>query len=95
MSRLLDSIRQAVNEGRVRISDHALDRMIEQGIDIEVTVAGLSRAELLEDYALSRREPRVLLAQRDPVGRVFQVVWEAPQNQQSDAVLVTAFRRYN
>jgi len=91
MSRVLTKVRQAANEGRVMVSDHALLRMLERQVDIQSTVSGVHRAIMVEDYSVSRQEPRVLVAQREPNGRTIHVVWEAPETDEADAVIVTVF----
>lgn len=84
-------IKDAVLAGRVRLSDHALTRMLERNIDILSALDGLSHATIVKDYSLSRGTPRVLVSQREPNGRVLHVVWDAPENDVQDAVLVTVY----
>jgi len=90
-STTLQKVTDAVRAGRVRLSDHALTRMLERNIDILSALDGLNRATIMEDYSLSRGTPRVLVSQREPNGRVLHVVWDAPENEEQDAVLVTVF----
>lgn len=86
---LLRRIQHAVQAGRLRISDHALTRMLERNIDIQTTVDGINGATLLEDYSLTRHEPRILVVQSRPGGRTVHAVWEATET--NEAVLVTVF----
>lgn len=90
-SPIFQRIKEAVRAGRVRLSDHALTRMLERGIDIVSTLDGLERAIIVEDYASTRGEPRVLVAATESAGRELHMVWDAPQTPEEDAVLVTVF----
>ncbi|MEX2215714.1 MAG: DUF4258 domain-containing protein [Phycisphaeraceae bacterium] len=92
MNRLLRAIQDAVRQGRVEIADHALERFLERDVDIEETIEGVQQATLLEDYSVTRQEPRILVAQRESSGRVIHVVWEAPTDTTPDAVIVTVIR---
>jgi len=90
MNHLLQQIQRAVKLGNVRISDHALSRILERHIDLLDAVNGVEHAKLLADYSTTRHEPRILVVQTEMTGRLINVVWELVASDQ-DAVLVTVF----
>ena len=90
MNQLLRQIQHAVKLGNVRISDHALSRMLERHIDVLDAVNGVEHAKLLEDYSTTRHEPRILVVQTEIDGRAINVVWEFAADD-GDAVMVTVF----
>jgi hypothetical protein len=92
MSDTLERIRTLVRRGEVRISDHGYDELAADGLLVRNLVAGLPRAEPLEDYPDFPKGPCVLVLQRDPDGKPIHAVWGIPEGEASPAVLVTAYR---
>lgn len=92
MSETFDRIRELVGRREVRISDHGYDELASDGILFREVIAGVERAELLEDYPEYPKGPCVLVLQRDEGGGPIHVVWGIPKGKTSPAVLVTAYR---
>ena len=92
MSSTLNEIIGLVNRGEVRISDHGYDELAADRVSVRDLVAGLSTAELLEDYPDFFKGPCVLVLQWDRAGKPVHAVWGIPSGESSPAVLVTAYR---
>jgi hypothetical protein len=92
MSATLRRIQALVLSGDYRVSDHAYEELIEDGILPSNAIEGITTALLIEDYPNRRRGPSVLTLQRDAEGRPIHVVWAIPAGQHRPAVLVTAYR---
>jgi hypothetical protein len=59
---------------------------------LDELLAAIESSVLVEDYPDSRKEPSVLVLQRDGSGRPVHVMWEVPKVDGTPAVLVTAYR---
>lgn len=81
-----------VANGEVRVSEHGYDELAADGLLTRDVVAGMPRAELLEDYPDFPKGPCVLVLQRDQDGNPVHVVWGIPKGESGPAVLVTAYR---
>lgn len=92
MSGTLDLIKQAAAAGERVISDHALDRLLENGISPVAIANGLASAELLEDYPDAYKGPSVLVLQHDGTGQPIHVVWGLKKGTTRPAIVVTAYR---
>ncbi len=92
MSDTLDQIRKLVSTGEVKISDHGYDELAADGLSVRDLVAGVTDAELLEDYPEFPKGPCVLVLQRDAEGNPVHAVWGIPKGETSPTVLVTAYR---
>lgn len=92
MSDTLEAIRQLVEAGHVRISDHGYDEMSQDAIRVRDVLDGVSEAEAVEDYPDFPKGPSVLVLQLDGKSRPIHVVWGTPKGHSSPAVLVTAYR---
>lgn len=85
-------IKQAVAAGERFLSDHALERLIENGISPIEIASGLESAELIEDYPDAYKGPSVLLLQHDSTGEPIHVVWGLKTGTTRPAIVVTAYR---
>lgn len=92
MSETLEPIRELVQRGEVRISDHGYDELAADGIFARDVISGLPNAELIEDYPEFPKGPCVLVLQRDRDGYPIHAVWGIPKGESGPAVLVTAYR---
>ena len=92
MNSTLDRIKELARNGEVRVSDHGYDEVSADGLFVRDLVAGLSDAELLEDYPEFPKGPCVLVLERDRDARPIHAVWGIPKGETHPAVLVTAYR---
>lgn len=89
---ILDQIRRLVASGRVRISDHGYDELMEDGILARDVVAGVPGAQVVEEYPNYPKGPCVLVLERDSEGLPAHALWGIPRGHTEPAVLVTAYR---
>ena len=92
MSKTLERVRQLVAEGSVRISDHGYDELAADGILAGEVLAGVERAQLVEDYPQYGKGPCALGLQGDSQSRPIHAVWGILKGRNGPAVLVTAYR---
>jgi hypothetical protein len=92
VSKTLEQIKVLVATGKVRVSDHGYDELAADGVLARDVVAGLSSAELVEDYPDFPKGPCVLVLEQDPNDEPIHAVWGIPKGETSPAVLVTAYR---
>ena len=92
MSKLLGIIKELAIRGEIKISEHGYDELAEDGILVRDIVAGLSNAEVLEDYPEYHKGPCILALEHDTDGHPIHAVWGIPKGKSSPAVLVTAYR---
>lgn len=87
MSETLRRVQTLVMAGDYRVSDHAYEELRKDAILISELIAGITTAELVEDY---RTRDRVLVLQYEANGTPIHVVWAMSERRQ--AALVTAYR---
>lgn len=92
MSETFERIRVLVGRREVRVSEHGYDELASDGILVREVLAGVDKAQVLEDYPEYPKGPCVLVLQRDEAGGPIHVVWGIPKGKTSPAVLVTAYR---
>lgn len=73
MSDTLRRVQHLVARGDYLISRHGFRELLADDILIEDVLAGVDRARLVEDYPDSRKEPSVLVLQRDRDDRPVHV----------------------
>ena len=92
VSDTLARVRALVAEGKVRVSDHGYDELVDDILVIDV-LDGIQSAILVEDYPEFGKGPSVLVLQQDAAaGRPIHVVWGIPKGRAEPAVVVTAYR---
>jgi hypothetical protein len=92
VSDTLQRIVHLIGDKRLRVSAHALERLLGYGFLIEPLLDGISEAILVEDYPDYFKGPAVLVLQFDEVGEPIHMVWGLPAGAQEPAVLVTVYR---
>ncbi|HVF61089.1 MAG TPA: DUF4258 domain-containing protein [Thermoanaerobaculia bacterium] len=92
MSRTFERVLDLVSRREVRVSDHGYDELSADGILVREVLAGISEAEVVEDYPDYPKGPCVLVLQADEAGRPLHVLWGVPIGQSSPAVVITAYR---
>jgi hypothetical protein len=91
-SATLARIRYLVARREVRISEHGYDELAQDGILVTEVISSVEDGQSVEDYPEYPKGPCVLVLQRDRAGAPIHVVWGIPKDQESPAVLVTAYR---
>jgi hypothetical protein len=92
VSETFERIRALVSRREVRVADHGYDELASDGILVREVLAGVEKAQILEDYPEYPKGPCALVLQRDEAGGPIHVVWGIPKGRTSPAVLVTAYR---
>jgi hypothetical protein len=92
VSDILALVKRLAADGRLLVSDHAYDELLEDGILAIEVIDGLSEATAIEDYPDAFKGPSVLTLQADKDGRPLHAVWGIPKGRVGPAVLVTAYR---
>ncbi len=92
LSDTLQRIVHLVRDKKLRVSAHALERLLSYRLLIEPLLDGISDAVLVEDYPDYFKGPAVLVLQFDEAGEPIHLVWGMPAGAQEPAVLVTVYR---
>ena len=92
MSSLLKKIVRLINEGEILISAHGYDELAEDKIKLNDIIWSVSSAEIIQEYPDYKKGPCILVLQYDNGNQPIHVVWGIPLNQETPAVLVTAYR---
>jgi len=90
-SLLTSKIKQLVKTGDFKISEHALDALLDDNLGRKDIIATIESAETLEDYPEFGKGPAVLLIQNTAEGRIIHTVWGIPKGKTSPAVLITVY----
>ncbi len=91
-SETLEAVRHRASQGKVLISSHGFDELASDDIIVAEAVAGLTEADVIEDYPGYFKGPCVLVLQRDSSSSPVHIVWGIPKGRSEPAVLVTAYR---
>jgi hypothetical protein len=92
MSKTLAKVREHVKSGRVRVSQHAITELLDDGISLEAVVSGIEAALVVEDYPDHARGPCVLCFQRIDIDNPVHVLWGIAAHSAGIATLITAYR---
>src|SRR5258708_38354943 len=87
----LTRVRALVAEGKVRVSDHGYDELVDDDILITDVLDGIQSAILVEDYPEFGKGPSVLVLQQDAAGRPTCRLGHS-ERPPEPAVVVTAYR---
>ena len=87
----LDSIKALIGCGNYKISDHALNALLEDDLERTDVDSLDERTEVIEFYPKFAKGPAILLLQRTADGRVVHCVWGIPKGSNEPAVLITAY----
>lgn len=90
-SLLTPQIKRLVKAEDFRISEHALDALLEDNLGRDEVIATIETAETLEDYPEFGKGPAVLLLQTTSSGCIIHTVWGIPKGAISPAVLITVY----
>ena len=88
----LNTVKQLVRKGEVRVSAHGYDEIAADGIRVRDVIEGVEDAIVVEDYPHYAKGPCVLVLQHDRAGQAIHIVWGIPAGYTSPAVVVTAYR---
>ena len=80
MSRTLDLVRENVKAGRIRVSEHGMAELSDDGIDLLQVIDGLAGARVIEDYPDYHKGPSVLCLQHDADDRPIHVLTRLDPN---------------
>ena len=92
MNKMFRRILELIESKKVKISMHGYDELAEDGILVKDVLANVKDAIVLEDYPDYPKGHCMLVLQKDKEGMPIHVVWGIPKNENSPAVLVTAYR---
>jgi Domain of unknown function (DUF4258) len=92
MSNTLDMIRQHISAGRVRVSQHGMQELADDEIDLVEVIDGLGNAVIVEDYPTYAKGPCVLCLHTDSRGEPVHVLWGIANGTSDVATIVTAYR---
>ena len=74
-----DRIRQHAEQGNLRLTQHAHQEMVEEGISLQEVLEALRAGELIENYPEHRRGPCGLVCGYTGRGRVLHIVCTTAQ----------------
>ena len=92
MGDTLARIKTLAASGEVLLSQHAYDRLAENGIAAADIEAGIAGAIEIEDYPEYHKGPSVLVLQADTNGQPIHVLWGIRKGTTAPAIVVTAYR---
>ncbi len=92
MSETLNKVRELVKARQVRVSQHAILELLDDGISLEAVVEGVEAAMVVEDYPDHARGPCVLCFQLIEMDHPVHVLWGIDAHNRGVATLITAYR---
>ena len=92
MSETLTRIRAHVQSGRIRVSEHGMQELSNDGISLRAVIAGVEKAQVVEDYPDYSKGPCVLCLQWEDNERGIHVLWGLANRNPDVATIITAYR---
>ena len=92
MDTMLTTIQRLVDSGKVRISEHGYDELMNDSIFVKEMISDLKNAVVVEEYPEYKKGPCILVLVRDNQNTPIHAVWGIPKGYNEPAVLVTAYR---
>ena len=92
MSQILAIVQGLLKRREYLVSRHGYRELEADDILLDEVLTGIQSAVVVEEYPDSRKEPSVLVLQRDRNGLPIHVMWGVPKHNGTPAVLVTAYR---
>ena len=87
----LEDIIQAVNENRIRITDHADEEAHSDHLNFDDIVTSISKGVIIEEYLKDKPFPSCLVYGQNVKGEPIHSVW-AYNKENKWAVLITVYR---
>ena len=91
MSETLDKVRSHVKAGRVRVSQHGMQELADDGISLAAVIVGVEKGVVVEDYPDHPRGACVLCLQQDDTGPIH-VLWGLATRTPEVATIITGYR---
>ena len=85
-------IRELIKKREILISNHGYDELAQDNIFIKDIINSIDDAIVIEDYPDAWKGATVLLLQFDRNGGAVHTVWGIPKEENTPAVLITAYR---
>ena len=92
MSETLDKVRSHVKAGRVRVSQHGMQELADDGISLAAVIVGVEKGVVVEDYPDHPRGACVLCLQRDEDDQPIHVLWGLAARAPEVATIITGYR---
>ena len=92
MGDTLARVKALAAAGDALLSQHAYDRLAENGISTADIEAGIASAIEIEDYPEFHKGPSVLVLQQDMSGQPIHVLWGIRKGTAAPAIVITAYR---
>lgn len=87
----INDIIEAIEDNRIRISDHADEEAEDDGLEFEAIFYSVFGGEVIEDYPAARPCPKCLVFGLTPSDEPVHSVWGYDQGKQL-AILITVYR---
>jgi Domain of unknown function (DUF4258) len=71
----IDEIRNSIQSGNYKVSDHAFEEMDEDNLDLNTVLHSVENGEVIEDYPKSRIAPSCLINGNDYDRNPVHSVW--------------------
>lgn len=92
MEDTLARVKTLVAAGDAVVSEHAYERLAQNGIFTADVEDGIEAAIEIENYPEFYKGPSVLVLQRDLSGQPIHVLWGIRKGTSAPAVVITAYR---